>query len=179
MNNEKNSRNIYIHHRNPDTSYLLLFGGVVVSGDVSGDDSRIMITRVKSFNSSLHNVSKKRLAEMQAGTFTPKRKSPLRKASKKKSASWASARRECLERYGYKCFLCGRTDLPLHAHHIILRSLEPRLIYDQDNLACLCSRCHNHCALDDKYITLTQKLIDRGLGKKYNLRIEGNRIWFN
>lgn len=178
MNNGKNSRNIYIYHRNPDTPYLLLFCGVVVSDDDSGADSCIMITRVKSFNSSLHNVSKKRLAEIQAGTFAPKRQSPLRKASKKKSASWASARRECLERYGYKCFLCGRTDLPLHAHHIILRSLAPKLIYDQDNLACLCCVCHNHCALDDKYVVLTQKLIDRGLGKKYNLRIEGHRVAF-
>lgn len=179
MNNGKNSRNIYIYHRNPDTPYLFLFGGVVVSNGDAGVDSCIMITRIKSFNSSLHNVSKKRLAEIQAGTFTPKRKSPLRKASKKKAASWASARRECLERYGYKCFLCGRTDLPLHAHHIILRSLAPRLIYEQDNLTCLCSRCHSHTMYDDKYIALTQKLIDRGLGKKYNLRIEGNRIWFN
>ena len=151
---------------------------MVVSDDDSGVDSCIMITRVKSFNSSLHNVSKKRLAEMQAGTFTPKRQSPLRKASKKKSASWASARRECLERYGHKCFLCGRTDLPLHAHHIILRSLAPKLIYDQENLACLCSHCHNHCMYDDKYVALTQKLIDRGLGKKYNLRIEGHRVVF-
>lgn len=157
---------------------MFLFLPVVVSGYDSGADSRIMITRVKSFNSSLHNVSKKRLAEIQAGTFTPKRQKPLRKVSKKRATSWASARRECLERYSYKCFLCGRTDLPLHAHHIILRSLAPKLIYDQDNLVCLCSRCHNHCAFDDKYITLTQKLIDRGLGKKYNLRIEGHRIAF-
>lgn len=152
---------------------------MVVSDDDSGADSRIMIKRVKSFNSSLHNVSKKRLAEMQAGTFAPKRQSPLRKASKKKAASWASARRECLERYGYKCFLCGRTDLPLHAHHIILRSLAPKLIYDQDNLVCLCQHHHNHTMYDDKYVALTQRLIDRGLGKKYNLRIEGNRVWFN
>ena len=157
---------------------MFLFLPVVVSDDDSGADSRIMITRVKSFNSSLHNVSKKRLAEMQAGTFTPKRQSPLRKASKKKAASWASARSECLERYGHKCFLCGRTDLPLHAHHIILRSLAPKLIYDQDNLACLCSYCHNHSMYDDKYVALTQKLIDRGLGKKYNLRIEGHRVAF-
>lgn len=157
---------------------MLLFRGVVVIDDDSGVDSCIMITRIKSFNSSLHNVSKKRLAEMQAGTFTQKPRTQLRKASKKKAASWASARRECLERYGHKCFLCGRTDLPLHAHHIILRSLAPRLIYDQDNLACLCSRCHNHTMYDDKYVALTQKLIDRGLGKKYNLRIEGHRVAF-
>ena len=151
---------------------------MVVSDDDSGTDSRIMITRAKSFNSSLHNVSKKRLAEMQAGTFTQKRQSPLRKVSKKKAASWASARRECLERYGYKCFLCGRTDLPLHAHHIILRSLAPKLIYDQDNLVCLCQHHHDHTMYDDKYVALTQKLIDRGLGKKYNLRIEGHRVVF-
>lgn len=138
-----------------------------------------MITRIKSFNSTLHNVSKKRLAEIQAGTYTPKRQKPIRKVSKKKAASWTSARNECLEHYGYKCFLCGRTDLPLQVHHIILRSLAPRLMYDQDNLACLCVRCHNHSGYDDKYITLTQKLIDKGLGKKYNLRIEGHRVWFD
>ena len=136
-----------------------------------------MITRVKSFNSSLHNVSKKRLAEIKSGKYKPK-KYFIRKVSKKRAASWASARRECLERYGYKCFLCGRTDLPLHAHHIILRSLAPKLIYDQDNLVCLCQHHHNHTMYDDKYVALTQKLIDRGLGKKYNLRIEGHRVVF-
>jgi len=149
---------------------------MAVSNGYAGIDNCIMITRLKSFNSSLHNVSKKRLAEIQAGTYKPKTQKPIRKVSKKKAISWASARRECLHRYGNRCFLCGRTDLPLHAHHIILRSLEPKLLYDQDNLACLCQICHNHSMYDDKYVALTQKLIDRGLGKKYNLSIEGHRL---
>lgn len=112
-----------------------------------------MLERRKSFNSSLHNISKKRLAEMQAGTYKPKR-SAIARTSKKSASLWAKARRECLELYGYRCFLCGATG-ELHCHHWMwTRTQRPDLKYDQNNLCILCSRCHNHTGADKRFYEL-------------------------
>lgn len=132
--------------------------------------------RVKSFNSSLHNVSKKRLAQMQDGTFKTPARAQIAKTSAKSATEWRKARQECIRIWGNKCALCGRSDLPIHVHHIILRTLEPKLKYEQDNLCCLCSKCHKHSGYDEDYIILTQKLIALGLGTKYNLLVSNKRI---
>ena len=133
--------------------------------------------RIKLFGSSLHNVSKKRQEEMASGTWKPKPRKALAKISKKSASEWNKARMRCLANYNYKCALCGSEE-NLCVHHIILRTLEPKLKYEQDNLCCLCSQCHKHSGYDKNYITLTKKLIALGLGDIYNLDIDtsGKRI---
>lgn len=113
-----------------------------------------MLERRKSFNSSLHNISKKRLAEIQAGTYKPKR-SAIARTSKKSASLWAKARRECLATYGHRCFICGRSDLPIHIHHWkFTRTQRPDLKYDQDNLIPLCELCHNHSGPNKRFYEL-------------------------
>lgn len=131
--------------------------------------------RIKLFGSTLHNISKKRQAEIASGALKQKKRTTLAKVSKKSASAWNKARRECFKKYGRKCFLCG-SEQNLCVHHIILRSLEPKLKYEQDNLCCLCASCHNHSGYDKKYIELTKKLVALGLGTKYNLLVSHQRI---
>lgn len=131
--------------------------------------------RFKLRNSSLHNVSKKRLEQIATGKQKAHAPKPLAKVNKESARLWAQARRDCFKKYGRKCFLCG-SEQNLCVHHIILRSLEPKLKYEQDNLCCLCASCHNHSGYDKKYIELTKKLVALGLGAKYNLLVSHQRI---
>lgn len=132
---------------------------------------------MRSYNSTLRTESAKH-REMRLAGLLPKKTYTLSKTSKKSASLWGKARKECLDRYNHKCFLCGATGV-LHIHHIILRSLAPKLKYEQDNLCCLCSKCHNHTGYDKKYIELTKKLIAQGLGGAYNLHIEQERIYYD
>lgn len=131
--------------------------------------------RIKLFGSTLHNISKKRQTEILSGARKQKKRTPLAKVSKKSASAWNKARNECFKKYGHKCFLCG-SEQNLCVHHIILRSLEPKLKYEQDNLCCLCGKCHNHSGYDKKYVELTRKLVALGLGTKYNLLTSHQRI---
>lgn len=129
--------------------------------------------RVKSWNSSLHNVSKKKLASGQFGM----KRSILRPVSKKQSANWNFARALCETKYP-KCVLCGGK--AEHCHHIILRSLEPSLKYSQDNLVMLCHKCHNHSGYDQNYVKITRQLVALGFGRIYNLHIsQSNRLEYD
>ena len=116
---------------------------------------------------------------MRLAGLLPKKTYKLAKVSKKSANLWMKARKECLDTYGHKCFICGSSDLPIHVHHIILRSLAPELKYDQNNLVCLCEKCHSHQGYNRAYVELTRKLIACGIGKKYNLSITDNKISFN
>jgi 5-methylcytosine-specific restriction endonuclease McrA len=131
---------------------------------------------MKLWNSTLNTESKKH-REMRLAGLLPKKTYKIARTSKKSASLWAKARKECLESYGHRCFLCGATGV-IHVHHIILRSLAPELKYDQDNLVCLCEKCHSHHGYDSEYIKLTQKIIAKGLGEKYNLKIDGNKLYF-
>ncbi len=114
-----------------------------------------MIERKKLFNSSLNNVSKKRLAEIQAGTYKPKRSAiaPISKKAKKRIQDY---RKACFERWGYKCFICGRIDetgRTLDCHHIFGRINGD----DPENIVPLCNRysgckAHNHNAHDKRQL---------------------------
>ena len=55
--------------------------------------------------------------------------------------NWQEIRRKALERAGYKCEICGRSDLPLHVHHIVPRSAGGS--HDLSNLMVLCPLCHS------------------------------------
>lgn len=116
-----------------------------------------MIERKKLFNSSLNNVSKKRLAEIQAGTYKPKRSAiaPMSKKTRKRIQDY---RKACFERWGYSCFLCGRIDetgKTLDCHHIFGRINGD----DVENIVPLCNRysgckAHNHNAHDARFYEL-------------------------
>ena len=129
---------------------------------------------MRSWNCTLRTESKKH-REMRLAGLLPKKTYKIAKVSKKSASQWAKARKECLNRYKSCCFLCKRADLPLHVHHIILRSLAPELKYEQDNLVCLCEKCHSHNGYDNEYIKLTQKLVDFGLGTVYRIDIDQSK----
>ncbi len=52
---------------------------------------------------------------------------------------WDEARRQALERDGYRCVQCGRT-INLHVHH--LQARKEKGTHDLDNLITLCQDCH-------------------------------------
>ena len=93
-------------------------------GTLHQDKVTEMLERRKSFNSSLHNISKKRLAEMESGIYTPKRQKPIKSISNKARKRIKDYRAACFERWGHSCFLCGRIDetgKTLDCHHIFGR----------------------------------------------------------
>lgn len=55
--------------------------------------------------------------------------------------NWEQIRKQVLERDGWKCTACGRTD-HLHVHHIVPRSAGGS--DELDNLTTLCVRCHSN-----------------------------------
>lgn len=124
--------------------------------------------RTKQFGSSLHNISKKRQAEMASGAWKPKPRKPLRQASKKASSLWAKARRECLERYGHRCYLCNSTESLCVHHFMETRQRHPEMKYDQDNLCVLCAKCHNHTGADKRFYELQKQILTKMKGEKTN-----------
>lgn len=107
--------------------------------------------RTKAWNSTLHNISKKRQAMGVKGL----KRTPLRKINPETDKKWRETRRDVLRIYGCKCFLCGRTDLPICIHHWNqTRTQAPARKYDLTNLVPLCSKCHNHQGYDEKFKAL-------------------------
>lgn len=119
----------------------------------------------------IKKISDKRLAKgeklcwnstISAKKYTLK-KSSLKKVSDKQSRLWKEARAKCLDVWEHKCFLCGAEESKgyiLHAHHYLFtRSQRPDLKYDQNNLCCLCSRCHIHNGVDDKFYELKERIL--------------------
>lgn len=110
------------------------------------------------YNSTLHNVSKKKLEQ---GGFGLKR-TALRKVSKKSDVLWNKARRICLATYGHQCFLCGATDCQICVHHWEeTRTQNPARKYDQANLVPLCKKCHNHQGNDKKFYKLKSLIFNK------------------
>lgn len=115
----------------------------------------------------LKKISNKRLAKgeklawnstIKAKAYTLK-KSPLRKVSKKSASLWSKARKECLERYGNRCFLCGAENCEIHIHHWQeTRSQNPARKYDITNCVPLCSKCHNHNGVDARFYELREMI---------------------
>ena len=109
---------------------------------------------MKLWNSNLNTESKKH-REMRLKGLLPKKVYKIAKTSKKSAGLWAKARRECLATYGHRCFICGRSDLPIHIHHWkFTRTQRPDLKYDQDNLIPLCELCHNHSGPNKRFYEL-------------------------
>jgi 5-methylcytosine-specific restriction endonuclease McrA len=61
---------------------------------------------------------------------------------KPRCKSWITWRTKVYERDGYKCILCGRGNCRIDPHHILPKSLFPKLKYLISNGATLCRRCH-------------------------------------
>lgn len=115
--------------------------------------------RIKLFGSTLHNISKKRQAEIASGALKQKKRAPLAKVSKKTASAWNKARNECFKKYGHKCFLCGATDCEIHIHHWEeTRQQNPARKYDITNLVPLCANCHNHNGCDARFYELQKQI---------------------
>lgn len=54
--------------------------------------------------------------------------------------NWDSIRHEVYERDNYQCCNCGRSELELHAHHIV--PLSKGGTNNKDNLITVCRGCH-------------------------------------
>ena len=118
--------------------------------------------RIKLFGSSLHNISKKRQAEMASGQWKPKPRKALAQMSKKTASEWNKARNACFAIYGRRCFLCGQQYGELHIHHYMFtRTQEPALKYDQSNLIPLCAKCHNHNGADKRFYELKEQILKK------------------
>ena len=119
-----------------------------------------MLERKKQFNSSLHNVSKKRLAEIQSGTYKPKKTYKIARISKKAKKRIQDYRKAAFERWGYRCFLCHRID----------ETGKTLNGDDPENMVPLCNRysgcrAHNHNGHDARFYEL-QTLIQNKKGEK-------------
>lgn len=63
--------------------------------------------------------------------------------------NWLKLKSKLLYEKG-KCEICG-LDHHLHVHHILLRSSNPELVMDEENLMVLCKDCHKKIHNKDKY----------------------------
>ena len=92
--------------------------------------------RQKLFNSTLHNISKKKAAQIDAGEI---KYAGIRKASKAAASRWIQTRKECLKRWGRIDALTlepipeGET-VAIH-HFCFTRAQSPK---DRDNQLNLC-----------------------------------------
>ena len=122
---------------------------------------------MKLWNSSLNTESKKH-REMRLAGLLPKKTYKLAPISKKAKKRIQDYRKACFERWGYRCFLCGRIDetgKTLDCHHVFGRINGD----DPENIVPLCNRysgckAHNHNAHDARFYEL-QTLIKSKKGE--------------
>ena len=128
-----------------------------------------MIERKKQYNSTLHNVSKKRLAEMQSGTYTPKRQKPIRKISNtmsKRIRDWRkTAREKCTFNGQLYCALCGLaiTDGIWDAHHYKERRGQAHSRENDKYVVALHRTCHNNIDHYSEDYDLAREKIEKTL----------------
>lgn len=103
--------------------------------------------RIKTYNSSLHNISKKRLAAIESGEYKQTPRTRLNAISTKQRKKISEYRHIAFLHRGRKCFLCGRAEpyTKLDVHHKDCN----RNNNTPDNLFPLCNRyygckAHNH-----------------------------------
>ncbi len=63
---------------------------------------------------------------------------------------WLRKKIEILHKRGRKCEICS-SEISLQVHHIILRSENPILTFDDENLMVLCKECHKKMHSKDKW----------------------------
>lgn len=117
-----------------------------------------MLERRKSFNSSLHNISKKRLAEIQARTYKPKRSTlkPMSKKMKSRVSNWRKTAKEICTMNGILyCALCGKPIVENYvAHHYKERRGQAHSTENDKYVVALHEQCHNNINhySDDFYV---------------------------
>lgn len=72
-------------------------------------------------------------------------------AAKYRDPRWQKKRLEVMERAGFKCEACGRTDSPLAVHHLCYNG-DP---WETEScwLECLCEKCHYRRKLVDSTLS--------------------------
>jgi len=63
-------------------------------------------------------------------------------AEKLRHPKWQKKRLEILERDGFKCCVCDKTDEQLHVHHKIYEQGKEPWDYPNENFETLCIFCH-------------------------------------
>lgn len=119
--------------------------------------------RKNQFNSTLHNVSKKRLEEIQNGTYKPKPRTKINPMSKKTRARIKDYREDTFKKWGYRCFLCGRPDptgKTLDCHHPYSRKNGDDFVIPLCNRFTGC-RAHNHSGTDKRFYELQKEIEER------------------
>lgn len=139
-----------------------------------------MIERKKQFGSTLHNVSKKRLAEMQNGTYTPKRPKPIRKVSSKMAKRVKDYREIAFATWGERCFICGRPAprTELDVHHPFLRGNGDNVVIPLCKKGCGCS-AHNHTGNDKRLLEINKVIYNKlyMMGQARIFNDESKRIY--
>lgn len=139
-----------------------------------------MIERKKSFNSSLHNVSKKRLAEMRNGTYKPKKPKPIRKVSSKMAKRVKDYREVAFRTWGERCFICGRPAprTELDVHHPFLRGNGDNVVIPLCKKGCGCG-AHNHTGNDKRLLEINKVIYNKlyMMGQAYVFNNESKRLY--
>jgi len=87
---------------------------------------------------------------------------------KPRCRAWVRWRTRVYKRDGYKCVLCGRGNCRIDPHHILPKSLFPKLKYLVSNGATLCRRCHKKTFR--KELEFVDIIVNKMLGgKKWKL----------
>lgn len=117
-----------------------------------------MLERRKSFNSSLHNVSKKRLEQMRSGLLPKKRPAlkPMSKKMKSRVSDWRKTAKEiCTVNGILYCALCSKPIVGNYvAHHYKERRGQAHSTENDKYVAALHEQCHNNINhySDDFYV---------------------------
>lgn len=125
----------------------------------------------RAYNSTFRPVSKKRLAQMAAGTWKPKPRKPMRAMSAKMKQRIAAYTDAATAKWGARCFLCGRTATQTK---LVIHHMDGRKNGDNpDRMVPLCDgRCgchaHNHNGMGDPRTRelnaeIEQKMIQMGV----------------
>lgn len=139
-----------------------------------------MIERKKQFGSTLHNVSKKRLAEMQNGTYKPKKPKPIRKVSSKMAKRVKDYREIAFRTWGERCFICGRPAprTELDVHHPFLRGNGDNVVIPLCKKGCGCG-AHNHTGNDKRLLEINKVIYNKlyMMGQAYVFNNESKRLY--
>lgn len=116
-----------------------------------------------AWNSTLRRISKKRQAEIEAGTYKKPIRKPIRKISLATASRWESAKRKCTARFGRQCWICDEYNGEMHCHHFQHKRSESRaLAFEQDNLCLLCTVCHNKAhASPESFNTVKEIILEK------------------
>ena len=141
-----------------------------------------MIERKKCYNSTLHNISEKRLAEMIKKGFNNLKKpaKPIRKVSSKMAKRIKNYREIAFATWGERCFICGRlaprTELDIH--HPFLRGNGDNVVIPLCKKGCGCG-AHNHTGNDKRLLELNKVIYNKlyMMGQARIFNDESKRIY--